>query len=167
MMHCIFFSYYSCIRFFIRVILLVNARRARWSSGLYGAHTGWRRRSVIGINRKVFLSYKALINVTAVWKLLPNRHYIVLVSVFWQLNDKKYWDKIDDIIQLRKSIIYKEIWKAATRFLVVRHPFARIFAIWNSLFREGNEDGENLFQKYSVSRYVRTQALIMTSFTED
>ena len=28
---------------------------------------------------------------------------------------------------------------AATRFLVVRHPFARLYAIWYSLFQNDNE----------------------------
>ena len=31
---------------------------------------------------------------------------------------------------------------AATRFIVVRHPFARIFAIWNSIFKRDSADGK-------------------------
>ena len=46
---------------------------------------------------------------------------------------------------------------AATRFIVVRHPFARIFAIWNSLFRENNPDGEQIFKNYQIARYVRSK----------
>ena len=46
---------------------------------------------------------------------------------------------------------------AATRFIVVRHPFARIFAIWNSLFRENHPDGELIFKNYQIARYVRTK----------
>lgn len=46
---------------------------------------------------------------------------------------------------------------AATRFIVVRHPFARIFAIWNSLFRENNPDGDEIFKNYQIARYVRTK----------
>ena len=46
---------------------------------------------------------------------------------------------------------------AATRFIVVRHPFARIFAIWNSLFRENHPDGDEIFKNYQIARYVRTK----------
>ena len=32
----------------------------------------------------------------------------------------------------------------ATRFIVVRHPFARIFAIWNSIFKRNSPDGKGM-----------------------
>lgn len=49
---------------------------------------------------------------------------------------------------------------AATRFLVVRHPFARLYAIWYSIFKKGNQEGLDLFEKYSISRYVRSEPIL-------
>lgn len=49
---------------------------------------------------------------------------------------------------------------AATRFLVVRHPFARLYAIWYSIFKKDNLEGQNLFEKYSISRYVRSEPVV-------
>ena len=46
---------------------------------------------------------------------------------------------------------------AATRFLVVRHPFARIYSVWKSFFKSGTKEGEELLEKYSIRRYIRTQ----------
>ena len=46
---------------------------------------------------------------------------------------------------------------AATRFLVVRQPFARLYAIWYSIFKSDNVEGVALFEKYSISRYVRSE----------
>lgn len=45
---------------------------------------------------------------------------------------------------------------AVTRFIVVRHPFGRLHAIWFSIFRNDNQEGKELFEKYSMSRYVRS-----------
>ncbi|CAG5097402.1 Oidioi.mRNA.OKI2018_I69.XSR.g15061.t1.cds [Oikopleura dioica] len=46
---------------------------------------------------------------------------------------------------------------AATRFLVVRHPFARLHAVWKALFSTVTDDGEKMFHKYSIGRYVHSQ----------
>lgn len=46
---------------------------------------------------------------------------------------------------------------AATRFLVVRHPFARLHAVWKALFSTVTDEGEKMFNKYSIGRYEHSQ----------
>ena len=47
---------------------------------------------------------------------------------------------------------------AATRFLFsVRQPFVRLYAIWFSISKSDNAEGGALFEKYSISCYVRSE----------
>ena len=39
----------------------------------------------------------------------------------------------------------------------MRHPFARLHAVWKALFSTVTDDGEKMFNKYSIGRYVHSQ----------
>ena len=44
-----------------------------------------------------------------------------------------------------------------------RHPFARIFSIWNSFFKAGMKEGEELIEKYSIRRYIRSKERLINA----
>ena len=90
---------------------------------------------------------------------------VTLGSKFWKFILKLKKDETEErkeVVDFVEHIPASEgdqllVSTAATRFIVVRHPFARIFAIWNSLFRENHPDGEEIFKNYQIARYVRTK----------